>query len=97
MGLGVSRALGDMAIKTYGVISEPQIKEYKINHNTKFLVVCSDGIWKCFSNEAVRNLGNVYYQTKDIRSFCSKLMVDSCIKWKQSTRRDDITIVCVFF
>ena len=97
MGLGLSRALGDLATKSYGVISEPQIKEYKINHNTKFLVVCSDGIWKCFSNEAVRNLGNVYYQTKDIRSFCLKLMVDSCIKWKQSTRRDDITIVCVFF
>ena len=86
-----------MAIKGYGVSSEPQIKEYKINHNTKFLVICSDGIWKYFSNEDVRNLGNVYYQNKDINNFCSNLMKDACNKWTQSTKSDDITIVSVFF
>ena len=96
-GLGISRSLGDMAIKSYGVTSEPQIKEYKINHNTKFLVICSDGVWKHLSNEDVRNLGNVYYEYMDINSFCSNLMVDACNKWAQNTRRDDITIVSVFF
>ena len=97
IGLGVSRALGDMATKNYGVTSEPQIKEYKINHNTKFMTICSDGVWKYLSNEDVRNLGNVYYKNKDIKSFCKNLMVDACKKWTQNTRRDDITIVSVFF
>ena len=97
IGLGVSRALGDMATKNYGVTSEPQIKEYKINHNTKFMTICSDGVWKYLSNEDVRNLGNVYYKNKGIKSFCKNLMVDACKKWTQNTRRDDITIVSVFF
>ena len=97
IGLGVSRALGDMATKNYGVTSEPQIKQYKINHNTKFMTICSDGVWKYLSNEDVRNLGNVYYKNKDIKSFCNNLMVDACKKWTQNTRRDDITIVSVFF
>ena len=97
IGLGVSRALGDMATKNYGVTSEPQIKQYKINHNTKFMTICSDGVWKYLSNEDVRNLGNVYYKNKDIKSFCKNLMVDACKKWTQNTRRDDITIVSVFF
>ena len=97
IGLGVSRTLGDMATKNYGVTSEPQIKEYKMNHNTKFMVICSDGVWKYLSNEDVRNLGNVYYKNKDIKSFCKNLMVVACNKWTQNTRRDDITIVSAFF
>ena len=96
-GLAVSRALGDMKAKEYGVSSQPQIKEYRINHRTKFLVVGSDGIWKYLSNEDVRNLGNVYYQYKNIELFCTNLMVEACSKWKNSIRRDDITVVCVFF
>ena len=97
IGLAVSRALGDMKAKEYGVSSQPQIKEYRINHRTKFLVVGSDGIWKYLSNEDVRNLGNVYYQYKNIELFCTNLMVEACSKWKNSIRRDDITVVCVFF
>ena len=97
IGLAVSRALGDMKVKEYGVSSQPQIKEYRINHRTKFLVVGSDGIWKYLSNEDVRNLGNVYYQYKNIELFCTNLMVEACSKWKNSIRRDDITVVCVFF
>ena len=96
-GLAVSRALGDMKAKECGVSSQPQIKEYRINHRTKFLVVGSDGIWKYLSNEDVRNLGNVYYQYKNIGLFCTNLMVEACSKWKNSIRRDDITVVCVFF
>ena len=97
IGLAVSRALGDMKAKECGVSSQPQIKEYRINHRTKFLVVGSDGIWKYLSNEDVRNLGNVYYQYKNIGLFCTNLMVEACSKWKNSIRRDDITVVCVFF
>ena len=97
IGLAVSRALGDMKAKECGVSSQPQIKEYRINHRTKFLVVGSDGIWKYLSNEDVRNLGNVYYQYKNIELFCTNLMVEACSKWKNSIRRDDITVVCVFF
>ena len=97
IGLAVSRALGDMKAKECGVSSQPQIKEYRINHRTKFLVVGSDGIWKYLSNEDVRNLGNVYYQYKNIELFCTNLMVEACSKWKYSIRRDDITVVCVFF
>ena len=97
-GIRVSRALGNFEAKKCGVISQPEIIEYKINFNTKYMVICSDGIWEFLTNEAVRNLGNFFYQTGDVGNFCSKLVKEACIGWgKFDIYRDDITVLCVFF
>ena len=98
-GLALSRSLGDLDTKQYGVISQPEIIEYKINpHVTKYLVICSDGIWKYLSNEQIRDCGNSYYINKDIGNFCQKLILNSCQLWSQlNDHRDDMSVVCVFF
>ena len=97
-GLSLSRALGDLEAKKCGVISEPEITEYKTNHNSKFMLICSDGVWKYFLNENARDLGNIYYTNLDIKTFCKNLILNSCQMWKQfNNHRDDITVVCVFF
>ena len=97
-GLAMSRSLGDFQAKEVGVISVPQIIEYDINASTKFLVVCSDGVWEFASNEQVRDIGNIFYARNDAASFCIELVKFAMILWEQlDVIRDDITVVAVFF
>ena len=97
-GLAMSRSLGDFQAKECGVITEPQITEFKLNHNAKYMVICSDGVWEFLSNEDVRNLGNPYYQKGDVGSFCTNLLRRAVQTWEENDIiRDDITIVCVYF
>jgi serine/threonine protein phosphatase PrpC len=97
-GLAMSRSLGDFEAKECGVITEPEIIEYKMNHNSKYMVICSDGVWEFLKNENVRDLGNVYYQKGDVGNFCTNLLKKAVETWEQcDIIRDDITIVCVYF
>jgi serine/threonine protein phosphatase PrpC len=97
-GLAMSRSLGDIDAKEVGVISTPQIIEYNINPSTKFMVVCSDGVWEFGTNEQVRDLGNIFYALNDVTGFCQELIRVSISSWEQyETIRDDISVVSVFF
>ena len=96
--LAMSRSLGDFQAKEVGVISIPQIIEYDINFTTKYLVICSDGVWEFVSNEQVRNIGNIFYAKNDVVGFCAQLIIYSTKLWEQKDIiRDDITVVSVFF
>jgi serine/threonine protein phosphatase PrpC len=97
-GLAMSRSLGDLLAKECGVISTPQIVEYEINTNTKYMVICSDGIWEFIKNEQVRDLGNLFYPQNKVTDFCIELVNMAMNLWSQfETTRDDITVVSVFF
>ena len=97
-GLAMSRSLGDFQAKECGVISTPQVIEYDINNSTKYIVVCSDGVWEFIPNERVRDIGNAFYARNDIYGFCSELISFSTRIWSQiNIARDDITVVGVFF
>ena len=97
-GLAMSRSLGDLEAKECGVISTPQIIEYDINNNSKYMVICSDGVWEFASNEQVRDIGNIFYKKNDASGFCSELIEYSVGLWEQNEIiRDDITVVSVFF
>ena len=97
-GLAMSRSLGDLEAKECGVISTPQIIEYNINNNSKYMVICSDGVWEFASNEQVRDIGNIFYKKNDASGFCSELIEYSVGLWEQNEIiRDDITVVSVFF
>lgn len=96
-GLAMSRSLGDFQAKECGVISKPQIIEYEINQNTKYFVVCSDGIWEFLWNEQVRDIGNSFYYNNDVAGFCTELVSFAVNVWGEKDKaRDDITVVAVF-
>ena len=96
-GLAMSRSLGDLQAKECGVISKPQITEYEINENTKYFVICSDGIWEFLWNEQVRDIGNKFYYNNDIAGFCTELVSFAVSVWGEKDKiRDDITVVAVF-
>ena len=94
----MSRSLGDLIAKECGVIPTPQIIEYEINPNTKYMVICSDGVWEFIQNEQVRDLGNVFYAQNNVRGLCLQLVNYAYNMWEQlEDIRDDITVVSVFF
>ena len=97
-GLAMSRSLGDFQAKQVGVIPSPQIIEYDINFSSKYLVICSDGVWEYVSNEQVRNIGNLFYAKNDVVGYCNELVKYSTGLWELNELiRDDITVVSVFF
>ena len=97
-GLAMSRSLGDFQAKECGVTTEPQIFEHKLNHNSKYMVICSDGVWEFLTNENVRDIGNTFYQMGKVGEFCSNLAKKAVQTWEENDIiRDDITVVCVYF
>ena len=94
----MSRSLGDFQAKQCGVVPTPQIVEYTINKNTRYLVICSDGVWEFIQNEQVRDLGNIYFNKNNVGGFCTELIKFAIYSWEQfDIIRDDITVVCVYF
>jgi serine/threonine protein phosphatase PrpC len=97
-GLAMSRSLGDFHGKEAGVISTPEIREYTITHASKYMIICSDGVWEFIQNEQVRDMGNEFFMKNDVGGFCTDLVKFAIHSWEQfDIIRDDITVVCVFF
>ena len=69
-GLAMSRSIGDLRSKKLGVIPEPGIIDYSINKNTRFFVLCSDGVWEFLSNDKVRDVGRQFYLNSKASELC---------------------------
>ena len=97
-GLAMSRSIGDIYAKRIGVIPNPQFIEYTIKEETKYMIICSDGIWEFISNEEAKNIANRYYIRNDPSGLCQYLYKKSVEYWnKEDIVVDDITAIVVFF
>ena len=97
-GLAMSRSIGDIDAKKLGVIPNPQIVEYNIDNSTKYLLICSDGVWEFISNEDAMEIGNKFYLRNDAVGLCQELYKKSYEFWlKEDIVVDDITAIAVFF
>ena len=97
-GLAMSRSIGDFVGKKLGIIAEPGIVEYYIGNNTKFFVLCSDGVWEFLSNDKVKEVGKQFYLNSNAKEFCQEIVSRSVIEWKTNEiSSDDITVVAGFF
>ena len=97
-GLAMSRSLGDLKGKECGIIAIPDIIEYKLDERSKYMVICSDGVWEFLTNEDVSEIGNKYYLKNNIVGFTKELIQISENFWiKKDVIVDDITAVIVFF
>lgn len=54
-GLGMSRSFGDKIGSQVGVIAKPEIMEWVLSEEDKFIMIASDGIWEFMDSEEVRN------------------------------------------
>ena len=97
-GLAMSRSIGDMDAKKIGVIPNPQIVEYTIDHSSKYLIVASDGIWEFIGSEDAMKYSNKYYIRNDPIGLCHDLSKRAIALWeKNDCIIDDITVLVVFF
>ena len=97
-GLAMSRSLGDLKGKNCGLIPEPEIIEYTMDDKSKYMIICSDGVWEFLKNEKVMEIANKYYIEDNIDKLIDKIIKKSQYWWdKEDVIRDDITIVAVFF
>ena len=97
-GLAMSRSIGDLEGKKYGVIAEPGIIEFNVSKSTKYIVLCSDGVWEFLSNEQVKEIGRGFYLNNNPNGYVEELLKLSVKEWKDNDNIiDDITVIVLFF
>lgn len=97
-GLAMSRSLGDFKMKKYGVINEPSFVEYNLDEFSKYIVLCSDGVWDFMDNENVMKIGNKHYLNNNPNGFCEEIIGNAAYWWeKEDIIIDDITALIIFF
>ena len=96
-GLVMSRTIGDLQAKKIGVISEPDIIMKKIENDSKFLIIGSDGLWDVVKPYDIIRMIRPYFNKGDIEGACQALMKKAVQQWiKNKEERDDITIIVIF-
>ena len=97
-GLAMSRSFGDEVAHTIGVIVNPEINEYQLYNEDKFIILASDGIWEFISSEEVVNIVKDFYKENDIEGALTYLYKEASKRWiMEEEVIDDITIILVFF
>ena len=96
-GLSLSRSIGDLDGKDVGVISDPDIIVKKIDENSKFIILGSDGLWDVIKPYDVIRIVRSYFIKGDIDGACKILLNKAMQIWKKNNEeRDDITIIVIF-
>ena len=97
-GLAMTRSFGDRVAATVGVMSEPEIKEFKFEEEDKFMIIASDGIWEFISSQECINIIKDFYDKNDLKGCCEYLYQESSKRWlKEEEVIDDTTLILVFF
>jgi serine/threonine protein phosphatase PrpC len=75
------------------VIPEPEVFNYKLEDNDRFLVICSDGIWEFMSDWEVGSI--IDSNSQNLNKAAERLATIAWTRWiKQcSNIVDDITII----
>ena len=47
----MARSLGDLVAASVGVSPEPEVFDFILEPDDKFIVIASDGVWEFLSNE----------------------------------------------
>ncbi|CAD8168744.1 unnamed protein product [Paramecium pentaurelia] len=97
-GLAMSRSLGDQVAQSIGVSSVPDIIEYQLGLNDKFIIIASDGIWEFLDNQIVVDIIGKYYQQNNIEGASEELMRVAYRMWTidDDSVVDDITFIIIF-
>ena len=96
-GLAMTRSFGDDVAHSVGVISQPEIFEYNIVNEDKFILLASDGIWEFISSDECVNIVKDYYLKDDIDGALDYLYKESSKRWiMEEEVIDDTTLIIMF-
>ena len=97
-GLAMSRSFGDEVAHLVGVITEPEIVEYFLSKEDKFVVLGSDGLWEFISSEECIEIVKDFYLEKNVEGALTFLYKEASKRWiLEEEIIDDITILIAFF
>ena len=98
-GLAMTRSFGDYFGSIAGIIAEPEVTEYFLKEEDKFMILASDGLFEFMSSQEVVDIVKDYYDKNDIVGCCEYLYNESTRKWlkEEEDTIDDITMILVFF
>ena len=95
-GLAMTRSFGDILGSTIGVISIPEINEYKLQKEDRAIIIASDGLWEYVSNKETINIVKKAINSNEPNKIVNKLYRESYKKWKNKEKGiDDVTILCI--
>jgi serine/threonine protein phosphatase PrpC len=80
-GLAMSRSMGDGVAASVGVFSEPEILEFAMTPEDKFLVVGSDGVFEFLSNEEIVKLVVPFWKANDVQGACDAVAQEARTRW----------------
>jgi serine/threonine protein phosphatase PrpC len=84
----LTRALGDLALKGYGVIATPHVTRVEIEEKQKYTVIASDGVWDVIKPEDMLNISKEVVNAEDF----SKVIVNNSIS---AGSRDNISCIVI--
>jgi len=87
--LAMTRSLGDIELKSYGVTAHPQLKSLEIKHGRDaFFVLCSDGLSFAISD---KEIVNIVSSCVDPKEACSRLIDQA----QHFGSEDNVTVMVV--
>ena len=98
IGLALTRSFGDEILSKYGIICEPEIKEYYLSIDDKFIIIATDGLWEYISSKECIDIVKKFFLKSDIKEAGNYLYKEASKRWiTQQDVVDDITIILIFF
>ena len=67
----LTRTLGDLYVKQFGVINSPDINVYDINETINYIIIASDGVWDVVDLDTITNMGKA---GKNVGEFCKDIV-----------------------
>ena len=92
-GIAISRSLGDKIAELIGVISDPDIVEFDIDKNCKYIIMGSDGLFDYLSNNDIMSIAKPFLIKNNPDKACIEVVEKAAKLFEEKEERiDDITI-----
>lgn len=96
-GLDITRSIGDKIGKYIGVSSTPELKEYQLSADDRFIIIGSTGIWKVMSDIEAVIITRSSWEERKVDMACEDLIAEADRRWKTSGKdKEDISVIVVF-
>ena len=86
----LTRTLGDLYVKKYGVINTPDISVNEIDNNINYIILASDGIWDVIDLDKIVSMGQA---GKNVGEFCEDVVKLSLAKGT----KDNVSCIIISF
>ena len=95
-GVAFTRSIGDSIAHEVGVIARPDVVEYLLTENDRYLIICSDGVTQWMDEQSCMKI--IHKNKNDMEKAAKELVKEATLRWtKQSDYIDDISAIIMRF